>query len=234
MFCLFIIISAICASVIFTAPVKRSIDLNNPCFVLAEQTPSPSNGVPLSKSIKDLIARTSGLKIEAENIQTYLVNNGAISSAKEQKLKDYNGWIDDDKFDATAEQKLAAVEQKISALKAHFHLIAEHLLYINQARTNGQIAEISGEAETRQKLQDYETELESAMCSLKIAILSSGSDVTSSVSESDLDSLFLLLNSPLENDTQRTYIAVQDGVQLMEFLNTIYKEIELSLDDTEA
>jgi hypothetical protein len=28
--------------------------------------------VPLSKSIKDLIARTSGLKIEAENIQAYV------------------------------------------------------------------------------------------------------------------------------------------------------------------
>ena len=124
--------------------------------------------------------------------------------------------------------------QKILALKSHFHLIAEHLFYIHKTRTDGQIAEVSGEAETRQKLQDYETELQSAMCSLKIAILSGGSEVTSSVSESDLDPSFLSLSSPLVNDTHRTYIAVQDGVQLMDFLNTIYKEIELILDDTEA
>jgi hypothetical protein len=108
------------------------------------------------------------------------------------------------------------------------------MLYIEQARTNGQIAKISGEAETRQKLQDYETELKSAMCCLEIAILSGGSEVTSSVSESDLDPSFLSLSSPLVNDTHRTYIAVQDGVQLMDFLNTIYKEIEFILDDTEA
>jgi hypothetical protein len=124
--------------------------------------------------------------------------------------------------------------QKILALKSHYYLIEEHMLYINQARTNGQIAKISSEAKTRQKLQDYETELKSAMCSLKIAILSSGSDVKSSISENDLDSSFLSLNSTLVKDIRRTYIAVQDGVQLMDFLNTIYKVIELSLDDTEA
>jgi hypothetical protein len=93
---------------------------------------------------------------------------------------------------------------------------------------------ISGEAKTRQKLQDYETKLKSAMCSLKIAILSSGNDVKSSVSVKDLDETFLSLKFNLVYDIHRTYIAVQDGVQLMDFLNTIYKEIELSLDDTEA
>jgi hypothetical protein len=40
-----------------------------------------------------------------------LVNNSKISSTEEQKLKEYNGWIDDEEFDATAEQKLAAIEQ---------------------------------------------------------------------------------------------------------------------------
>jgi hypothetical protein len=128
--------------------------------------------------------------------------------------------------------KFSSFFQKIPALKSHFYLIEEHLSYIKQARTNGQIAEISGEAETRQKLLDYETELNSTMCSLKIAILSSGSDVTTS--ESKLDSTFLSLNSTLVKDILRTYIAVQDGVQLMDFLSTIYKAIELSLDGTDG
>jgi hypothetical protein len=39
------------------------------------------------------------------------VNNGGISSAEEQELKKYNGLIDDEEFDATAEQKLTAIEQ---------------------------------------------------------------------------------------------------------------------------
>jgi hypothetical protein len=68
----FIIISALCATVVYSHPVKRSIELSNPCFVLAEQSPSLSNGVPLRKSIKDLKARVSGLKIEAHNIQAYV------------------------------------------------------------------------------------------------------------------------------------------------------------------
>jgi hypothetical protein len=67
-----IIILALCATVVFSHPVNRSVDLSNPCFVFAKQIPSPSNGVPLRKSIKDLIARTLGLKIEARNIQTYV------------------------------------------------------------------------------------------------------------------------------------------------------------------
>jgi hypothetical protein len=62
----------LCATVVFSHPVKRSIELSNPCGVFAEQSPSPSNGVPLSKSIKDLIARTTGLKIKAEKMKAYV------------------------------------------------------------------------------------------------------------------------------------------------------------------
>lgn len=107
------------------------------------------------------------------------------------------------------------------------------MLYINQARTVGQIAEIDAEVETRSKLESYENALKSTMCSVKIALLSSGNDATSMVTESDLDSLFLLLKDTLVNATHRAYIALQDGTELMNFLNVIYKEIQ-SLDDSEA
>jgi hypothetical protein len=40
-----------------------------------------------------------------------MVNKYEINSIDEQKLKEHKGWIDDEELDATAEQKLAAIEQ---------------------------------------------------------------------------------------------------------------------------
>lgn len=143
-------------------------------------------------------------------------------------------WMNEEKMLATDEQKEADITMPKESLKAHFHLLAENKLYIEQTRTVGPIGNKRSEETTRQKLKDFEMKLMNCMCSIKIALRSAGSDVNSTVSTDILNASFLALSSPLENATYRAYVTIQDSLELVQFLNAIYKEIALSLDDTEA
>ncbi|XP_045189503.2 uncharacterized protein LOC123546919 isoform X2 [Mercenaria mercenaria] len=227
-----VIATLIYVCVVSASPVKRSTaEFSGPCFALSEE--GPSDPRPLNESLIDLKERTHGLSLKAQQLKEYLAERHQYSDVTVNNLDDMN-WMDKEEMLATDEQKEAAVLEPMEALKSHMLLLAEHLLYVSQARTVGAISEKKSEEETRGKLLDYATELESCMCSLKIALLSGGYNGNSSVSDEVLDSNFTASSSPLLNATYRTYVTMQDAVDLMEFLNTIYDKIELSLDDTEA
>lgn len=100
-------------------------------------------------------------------------------------------------------------------------------MYVNETRSSGTIATRKSEDETRNRLQEFQIELYSCICSAYIVVTSTGGDVI--YNRPRLDARFLSMESPLESAAYRTYITAQDGVKLMTFLHTVYIRLEESL-----
>ncbi|XP_053405046.1 uncharacterized protein LOC128558855 [Mercenaria mercenaria] len=149
-------------------------------------------------------------------------------------LLDLKNWTNSEEIIASEEVIKAAINETSKTLQSHHHLLSLYGLYVKQLRTNGTLAEKKTEEETRTKLHNFEVKIYSCICSLNIAIQSFGNVVRSNVSIANLNPTFLGSASPLTHATYRAYISMQDGANLMDFLNTIYQEVEESIAATSA
>ncbi|XP_053405510.1 uncharacterized protein LOC123522880 isoform X2 [Mercenaria mercenaria] len=178
----------------------------------------------LKESMTDLKTRTRGLKQYAELFKQYLKEQYQIPDGTTQFLDAMN-WMNQEDMIING----AAIKKPNEVFKSHYHLLSVFGLYVKQLRTNGTLAVKKNEDETRKKLYNLETKIYNCMCNLKIALQSSGSDVTRNVTNDILDPNFMANSSPLMNAIYRAYITMKDGINLMEFLNIIYQKVEESI-----
>lgn len=108
-------------------------------------------------------------------------------------------------------------------LKSHYYLLYMLGVYIKEVKSS-KIVLFPSEDSTIGKLDEFELHLYQLMCSLQSTILATGSDV---INEMNRDILHTDFKKGLSRSLYRIYlslyITMQDSINLMDFLNTIYK-----------
>ena len=104
-------------------------------------------------------------------------------------------------------------------------------MHVNKSRTDGKIktmtrSEYPDRNETlRDKLHHIQEKMYDLICSMKIALRGEGATTEHSITQDVLKAKFLSFNQNLANESFRAYMLMNDSEGIMDYLQTVYRNI---------